>query len=193
MQRIARVRGRRQARAGAVRRGWRVGGWTHIGCAAVSVEIRRVEGKGDRKQFLDLPYRLYATEDRWVPPLRIERRVVGRDQPFRCRGRSGRGTIRSLGLGRHSLAMVAQSSGRCSSGSVSGNTFAAQAAEGAAITAQFVWLREIRSRNGVTLRDVACCSAPASTSGAMPWCQIWRPSGVSHSEVPRKTADPSVR
>jgi GNAT superfamily N-acetyltransferase len=40
----------------------------------VSVEIRRVEGKGDRKQFLDLPYRLYSTEKRWVPPLRFERK-----------------------------------------------------------------------------------------------------------------------
>ena len=40
----------------------------------MSVEIRRVEGKGDRKQFLDLPYRLYATEKRWVPPLRLERK-----------------------------------------------------------------------------------------------------------------------
>jgi len=40
----------------------------------VSVEIRRVEGKGDRKQFLDLPYRLYSTEKRWVPPLRMERK-----------------------------------------------------------------------------------------------------------------------
>jgi GNAT superfamily N-acetyltransferase len=40
----------------------------------VSVEIRRVEGKGDRKQFLELPYRLYATEKRWVPPLRMERK-----------------------------------------------------------------------------------------------------------------------
>jgi GNAT superfamily N-acetyltransferase len=38
------------------------------------VEIRRVEGKGDRKQFLDLPYRLYSTEKRWVPPLRMERK-----------------------------------------------------------------------------------------------------------------------
>jgi GNAT superfamily N-acetyltransferase len=38
------------------------------------VEIRRVESKGDRKQFLDLPYRLYSTEDRWVPPLRFERK-----------------------------------------------------------------------------------------------------------------------
>ena len=40
----------------------------------MSVEIRRVEGKGDRKQFLDLPYRLYSTENRWVPPLRLERK-----------------------------------------------------------------------------------------------------------------------
>ena len=40
----------------------------------MSVEIRRVEGKGDRKQFLDLPYRLYSTEKRWVPPLRFERK-----------------------------------------------------------------------------------------------------------------------
>ena len=40
----------------------------------MSVEIRPVEGKGDRKQFLDLPYRLYSTEKRWVPPLRLERK-----------------------------------------------------------------------------------------------------------------------
>jgi GNAT superfamily N-acetyltransferase len=40
----------------------------------VSVEIRRVESRGERKQFLDLPYRLYATEPLWVPPLRMERK-----------------------------------------------------------------------------------------------------------------------
>jgi GNAT superfamily N-acetyltransferase len=40
----------------------------------VSVEIRPVVDKRDRKRFLDLPYRLYATEKRWVPPLRIERK-----------------------------------------------------------------------------------------------------------------------
>jgi GNAT superfamily N-acetyltransferase len=40
----------------------------------VSVEIRPVVAKGDRKRFLELPYRLYATEKRWVPPLRIERK-----------------------------------------------------------------------------------------------------------------------
>jgi GNAT superfamily N-acetyltransferase len=40
----------------------------------VSVEIRPVVGREDRKRFLDLPYRLYATEKRWVPPLRMERK-----------------------------------------------------------------------------------------------------------------------
>jgi GNAT superfamily N-acetyltransferase len=40
----------------------------------VSLEIRPVQGKSDRKRFLDLPYRLYATEERWVPPLRMERK-----------------------------------------------------------------------------------------------------------------------
>jgi GNAT superfamily N-acetyltransferase len=50
----------------------------------VSVEIRPVEGKGDRKQFLDLPYRLYSTEKRWVPPLRLERRehIDPKKNPF---------------------------------------------------------------------------------------------------------------
>jgi GNAT superfamily N-acetyltransferase len=40
----------------------------------VSVEIRTVVDKRDRKRFLELPYRLYATEKRWVPPLRLERK-----------------------------------------------------------------------------------------------------------------------
>jgi GNAT superfamily N-acetyltransferase len=48
------------------------------------VEIRPVEGKGDRKQFLDLPYRLYSTEKRWVPPLRLERKehIDPKKNPF---------------------------------------------------------------------------------------------------------------
>jgi GNAT superfamily N-acetyltransferase len=48
------------------------------------VEIRRVESKGERKQFLDLPYRLYATEPLWVPPLRMERRdhIDPKKNPF---------------------------------------------------------------------------------------------------------------
>jgi GNAT superfamily N-acetyltransferase len=50
----------------------------------VSVEIRRVESKGERKQFLDLPYRLYATEPTWVPPLRMERKdhIDPKKNPF---------------------------------------------------------------------------------------------------------------
>ena len=30
-----------------------------------------------------------------------------------------------------------------------------------------------------------------TTSGVIPWCQIWRPLGVSHSTVPTRSADPS--
>jgi len=50
----------------------------------VSLEIRRVESKGERKQFLDLPYRLYATEPTWVPPLRMERKdhIDPKKNPF---------------------------------------------------------------------------------------------------------------
>jgi GNAT superfamily N-acetyltransferase len=50
----------------------------------VSVEIRRVESKGERKQFLDVPYRLYATEPLWVPPLRMERKdhIDPKKNPF---------------------------------------------------------------------------------------------------------------
>jgi GNAT superfamily N-acetyltransferase len=50
----------------------------------VSVEIRRVESKGERRQFLDVPYRLYATEPLWVPPLRMERRdhIDPKKNPF---------------------------------------------------------------------------------------------------------------
>ena len=40
----------------------------------MSLEVRPVQTKRDRRAFLDLPYRLYATEKRWVPPLRIERK-----------------------------------------------------------------------------------------------------------------------
>ena len=36
------------------------------------IEVRQVETKADRKAFLDLPYRLYAGDPNWVPPLRSE-------------------------------------------------------------------------------------------------------------------------
>jgi GNAT superfamily N-acetyltransferase len=40
----------------------------------VSLEIRPVSTKAERLAFVDLPYRLYAQEPTWVPPLRFERK-----------------------------------------------------------------------------------------------------------------------
>jgi GNAT superfamily N-acetyltransferase len=41
----------------------------------VSVEVRAVSGGRDLKRFIELPFRLHANHPRWVPPLKIERRV----------------------------------------------------------------------------------------------------------------------
>lgn len=38
----------------------------------VPIEIREVQTKSDRKSFIDLPYRLYADNPNWVPPLKDE-------------------------------------------------------------------------------------------------------------------------
>ena len=35
------------------------------------IEVAAAEGKGGLKQFIELPYRIYANERHWVPPLRI--------------------------------------------------------------------------------------------------------------------------
>jgi len=40
-----------------------------------NITIIPVTGKGQRKQFLDLPYKLYEGEPQWRPPLRFERAV----------------------------------------------------------------------------------------------------------------------
>ena len=37
------------------------------------VEIRTVESKADLKDFIEVPFRLYADDPHWVPPLRLER------------------------------------------------------------------------------------------------------------------------
>jgi hypothetical protein len=42
---------------------------------AVSVDVRAVKSRRDWKEFIELPYRLHATSDRWVPPVRLERRL----------------------------------------------------------------------------------------------------------------------
>jgi GNAT superfamily N-acetyltransferase len=39
----------------------------------VAVEIRKVAGPRDLKRFVDLPFRLHASQPLWVPPLKLER------------------------------------------------------------------------------------------------------------------------
>jgi hypothetical protein len=39
----------------------------------VSVEVRPVRSLSDRRQFVELPFRLHGTGTPWIPPLRIER------------------------------------------------------------------------------------------------------------------------
>jgi GNAT superfamily N-acetyltransferase len=41
----------------------------------VAVEVRSVSGGRDLRRFIDLPYRLHANHQLWVPPLRFERRL----------------------------------------------------------------------------------------------------------------------
>jgi hypothetical protein len=40
-----------------------------------SVGVRPVESRSDLRAFIDLPYRLHASSEQWVPPLKIERRL----------------------------------------------------------------------------------------------------------------------
>ncbi|MGH2802235.1 MAG: hypothetical protein ACRDL4_04205 [Thermoleophilaceae bacterium] len=39
------------------------------------VEVRPVRSLGDRRQFVDLPFRLHATGTPWIPPLKLERHL----------------------------------------------------------------------------------------------------------------------
>jgi GNAT superfamily N-acetyltransferase len=41
----------------------------------VSVVVRPVQTRRDRKEFVELPYRLHSSSGVWVPPLRLERRL----------------------------------------------------------------------------------------------------------------------
>jgi len=41
----------------------------------MTVEVRPVTSRGDRREFVELPFRLHANAPEWVPPLRIERRL----------------------------------------------------------------------------------------------------------------------
>ena len=41
----------------------------------MSVEVEPVASRGDLREFIELPFRLHANEEQWIPPLRIERRL----------------------------------------------------------------------------------------------------------------------
>ena len=41
----------------------------------MSLGVRPVESRRDLREFIELPFRLHATHEQWVPPLRIERRL----------------------------------------------------------------------------------------------------------------------
>ena len=41
----------------------------------MSVEVEPVASRGDMREFIELPFRLHANEEQWIPPLRIERRL----------------------------------------------------------------------------------------------------------------------
>jgi hypothetical protein len=41
----------------------------------VSVEVRPVRSLADRRQFIDLPFRLHGTGTHWIPPLKLERHL----------------------------------------------------------------------------------------------------------------------
>jgi hypothetical protein len=42
---------------------------------AVSVDVRAVSSRRDRKEFIELPFRLHSTSQQWIPPLRLERHI----------------------------------------------------------------------------------------------------------------------
>ena len=42
---------------------------------AVDVEVRAVSSRQDWREFIELPYRLHATSEQWIPPIRLERRL----------------------------------------------------------------------------------------------------------------------
>ena len=47
----------------------------HIQSRAVSVEVEPVASRRDLREFIELPFRLHANAEQWIPPLRIERRL----------------------------------------------------------------------------------------------------------------------
>jgi GNAT superfamily N-acetyltransferase len=42
---------------------------------AVDVEVRAVSSRRDWREFIELPFRLHATSEQWIPPIRLERKL----------------------------------------------------------------------------------------------------------------------
>jgi GNAT superfamily N-acetyltransferase len=57
----------------------------------VSVDVQPVSSRRDRKEFIELPFRLHSTSEQWTPPLRIERHAFHsrRLNAFFKRGEAG--------------------------------------------------------------------------------------------------------
>jgi GNAT superfamily N-acetyltransferase len=41
----------------------------------MSLEVAPVRTRGDRREFIELPYRLHSNAEQWIPPLKLERRM----------------------------------------------------------------------------------------------------------------------
>ena len=41
----------------------------------MSVEVAPVSSRGERREFIELPFRLHSNAEQWIPPLRIERQL----------------------------------------------------------------------------------------------------------------------
>jgi hypothetical protein len=41
----------------------------------VNVEVGAVKSRRDRREFIELPFRLHATSEQWIPPIRLERKL----------------------------------------------------------------------------------------------------------------------
>ena len=52
-----------------------VGDGAHVGWPAVSVQVRPVSSRRDKREFIELPFRLHSSSPHWVPPLRLQVRL----------------------------------------------------------------------------------------------------------------------
>jgi hypothetical protein len=89
---------------------------------ANTTTIRSVATKADRKAFVELPFRLYAQDSAWVPPLKDEAKglITAGKNPFFEHAkaqlflaeRGGEGRRADIGLGRLRLDFDAGRQGR---------------------------------------------------------------------------------